>query len=129
MKSRLKTALAVLVPPFVGSAAYFGPSSSGVSDLAGNYLILASVSLLWWPFARFLRRKTFFGGIIGVHLAMAAFLTNATFGHLDDLGWLFYFPATAIGLVIGVVASRWSKPSRRGHALPFTLTAGGGRAD
>ncbi len=109
MKPSVKIAAAVLLPPIFGNAAYFGPNANGIGHFAGNYLFVASVSLVWWPFARFLRMKTFAGGLIGVHLAMIAFLIDMAYRLSDDLGWLFYFPTVIFGLIVGVIASRLLK--------------------
>jgi len=52
MRFGVITASLVLIPPIIGSIAYFAPFRDGAGFFFVNYLYIASASLLWWPFSR-----------------------------------------------------------------------------
>jgi len=105
MKPGIATALLVLIPPIVGSVAYFAPIGDGAQYFVWNSLYIASASIAWWPFSLFLKRRTFIAGLLGLHAMMAWFLFSMSMHWGDDLGWILYLPALFIGLVIGIVIS------------------------
>jgi hypothetical protein len=107
MKSGYITASLVLIPPIIGSIAYFILLSDGgdLYSFLANYFYIASASLVWWPFSRFLKRRTFIAGLLGLHAMMASFLF-AMFMHWgDDMSWILYLPYVLVGLIVGIVIS------------------------
>ncbi len=105
MKPGIITALLVLIPPIIGSIAYFAPFRDGAGFFFGNYLYIASASLLWWPFSRFLKRRTFIAGLLGLHAMMAYFLFAMSKHWGDDFSWILYLPDVFVGLIVGIVIS------------------------
>ena len=104
-KSGIATALLVLVPPLVGSIAYFAPFRDGVADWVWNFLYIASGTMAWWPFSLFLKRRTFVAGLLGLHAMMAWFLFCMWKHWGDDLGWILYIPNLCVGLLAAIIIS------------------------
>ena len=109
MKSRIITASLILIPPIIGSIAYFAPLKDGAGFFFENYLYIASASLLWWPVSRFLKRRTFIAGLLGMHATMAWFLFSMFMHWGDDLGWILYLPTVFVGSMAGIVISLLAK--------------------
>jgi predicted membrane-bound spermidine synthase len=105
MKSGITTASLVVVPPIIGSIAYFAPLGDGLGCFLLSYLYVASASLSWWPLSRFLKKRTFIAGLLGLHAMMAYFLFAMSRHWGDDLSWIFYLPNVLVGLVVGILIS------------------------
>jgi hypothetical protein len=105
MKPRIITASLVLLPPIIGSIAYFAPLKDGAGYFFGSYLYIAGASIAWWPLSCFLKKRTFIAGLLGLHAVMAWFLLSMSMHWGDDLGWVLYLPAVFVGLIVGLSVS------------------------
>jgi hypothetical protein len=92
----------VLLPPLIGSTAYFASFKDGFQDFLSNFLYIASASILWWLFSLSWKRRTFIAGLLGIHTMMSWFLFSMRMGWGDNLGWILYLPDMLIGC-LGVV--------------------------
>ena len=109
MKTRIITASLILIPPIIGSIAYFAPLKDEDGFFLENYLYIASPSLVWWPFSGFLKRRTFIAGLLGMQATMAWFLFSMFMHWGDDLGWILYLPTVFVGSMVGIVVSPLAK--------------------
>ncbi|HXI54194.1 MAG TPA: hypothetical protein VNH84_21930 [Candidatus Saccharimonadales bacterium] len=105
MNSGIITASLVLIPPIICSIAYFAPLRDGAGLFLANYFYIASASLVWWPFSRFLKRRTFIAGLLGLHAMMAYFLFAMSRHWGDAMSWILYLPNVFVGLILGIVIS------------------------
>jgi hypothetical protein len=113
MQTNSKVALFVVCPPLIGCGVYFVSGHIESSEYVRTFLYIASAPLVWWPFSVFLRRKTFLGGLIGIHTLMAWFILCMSMRWGDDLGWILYIPYTLVGLVVGVIVSLFVKEANQ----------------
>ncbi len=108
MGAGLLTASLVLVPPLMGTAACLATFRDGLPHLLGYAPYIASGAILWWPLSLFLKKRTFVGGLLGIHAMMAWFLYGmAHWG--DDFGWIFYLPYLLIGCFAGMAISGFAR--------------------
>jgi hypothetical protein len=104
-RSGITQALLVLIPPMIGTTAYFAPFRYGFQDFFGNSLYIASGSMVWWPCSLFLKKRTFLAGLLGIHAMMAWFLYAMSTHWGDDLGWILYLPNLLFGCLATVTIS------------------------